>query len=177
MQPQLLCIVQLCCQACCSMLSCSYAHSWPPLVSSYKRCVPILSNCPFLTPACFIIQVMCAIVSNCSSQTEASAFSLGTHSACLHAQVHKFSKFIHGSSVLLPDMVQAVPYWIDDESIRKSIIQSSGEQQCALLSPPGLEGPLAAACHKKQWPQHCSAGLSFDSCVVLCVCAHAAAGC
>ena len=42
-------------------------------------------------------------------------------------QVHKFSKFIHGTSVLLPDMVQAVPYWIDDESIRKSIIQSSRE--------------------------------------------------
>ena len=42
-------------------------------------------------------------------------------------QVHKFSKFIHGTSVLLPDMVQAVPYWIDDESIRKSIIQSSKE--------------------------------------------------
>ena len=43
-------------------------------------------------------------------------------------QVHKFSKFIHGTSVLLPDMVQAVPYWIDDESIRKSIIQSAREQ-------------------------------------------------
>lgn len=42
-------------------------------------------------------------------------------------QVHKFSKFIHGSAVLLPDMVQAVPYWIDDESIRKSIVQSSSQ--------------------------------------------------
>ena len=45
-------------------------------------------------------------------------------------QVHKFSKFIHGTSVLLPDMVQAVPYWIDDESIRKSIVQSSAPGGC-----------------------------------------------
>ena len=48
--------------------------------------------------------------------------------------MHKFSKFIHGSSVLLPDMVQAVPYWIDDTSVRKSIIQSSREQ-CVPLEP------------------------------------------
>ena len=45
-------------------------------------------------------------------------------SGLLH-EVHKFSKFIHGCSVLLPDQVQAVPYWIDDESIRESIIASS----------------------------------------------------
>ncbi|CAG9460086.1 unnamed protein product [Pedinophyceae sp. YPF-701] len=36
-------------------------------------------------------------------------------------EVHKFSKFIHGTATLLPDMVQAVPYWIDDESLRPSI--------------------------------------------------------
>ena len=40
-------------------------------------------------------------------------------------EVHKFSKFIHGSAVLLPDQVQAVPYWIDDESIRSSVLASS----------------------------------------------------
>lgn len=45
-------------------------------------------------------------------------------SGMLH-EVHKFSKFIHGCAVLLPDQVQAVPYWIDDESIRDSIIASS----------------------------------------------------
>jgi hypothetical protein len=42
-------------------------------------------------------------------------------------EVHKFSKFIHGSAVLLPDEVRAVPYWIDDPSIRDSIIQSGAE--------------------------------------------------
>ena len=30
--------------------------------------------------------------------------------------MHKFSKFIHGTATLFPDMVQAVPYWVDDES-------------------------------------------------------------
>ncbi|KAK9807603.1 hypothetical protein WJX72_003876 [[Myrmecia] bisecta] len=40
-------------------------------------------------------------------------------------EVHKFSKFIHGSATLLPDMVQAVPYWVDDESIRPSMLASA----------------------------------------------------
>ena len=40
-------------------------------------------------------------------------------------QVHKFSKFIHGTATLLPDMVQAVPYWVDDESLRPSINSSA----------------------------------------------------
>lgn len=51
----------------------------------------------------------------------------GLISSGMLTEVHKFSKFIHGSAVLLPDMVQAVPYWIDDESIRKSIVQSSSQ--------------------------------------------------
>ena len=55
-------------------------------------------------------------------------FAGGFDALCyVDMQVHKFSKFIHGTSVLLPDMVQAVPYWIDDESIRKSIVQSSAQ--------------------------------------------------
>ena len=37
------------------------------------------------------------------------------------APVHKFSKFIHGCAVLLPDEVQAMPYWIDDPALRDSI--------------------------------------------------------
>lgn len=41
-------------------------------------------------------------------------------------QVHKFSKFIHGTATLLPDMIAAVPYWIDDESVRPSMLQSAG---------------------------------------------------
>ena len=27
-------------------------------------------------------------------------------------EVHKFSKFIHGTATLMPDLVQAVPYWV-----------------------------------------------------------------
>lgn len=45
----------------------------------------------------------------------------------LITEVHKSSKFIHGTAVLFPDMVQAVPYWIDDESIRASILASAAE--------------------------------------------------
>ena len=39
-------------------------------------------------------------------------------------EVHKFSKFIHGSAVLLPEEVRAVPYWIDDVTLADSIIRS-----------------------------------------------------
>ncbi len=39
-------------------------------------------------------------------------------------EVHKFSKFIHGCAVLLPDEVTGVPYWIDDASIKDSIERS-----------------------------------------------------
>eukprot|EP00210_Caulerpa_lentillifera_P001787 g1717.t1 len=39
-------------------------------------------------------------------------------------EVHKFSKFIHGTATLFPDQVQAVPYWVDDESIRQSMVAS-----------------------------------------------------
>jgi uncharacterized membrane protein YidH (DUF202 family) len=42
----------------------------------------------------------------------------------LITEVHKMSKFIHGTAVLFPELVQAVPYWIDDESIRESIVAS-----------------------------------------------------
>ena len=43
-------------------------------------------------------------------------------------EVHKFSKFIHGCAVLLPDEVRAVPYWIDDASLINSIVQSGGRR-------------------------------------------------
>ena len=39
-------------------------------------------------------------------------------------EVHKFSKFIHGCATLQSEDVQAVPYWIDDNSIKESIIAS-----------------------------------------------------
>eukprot|EP00899_Mesostigma_viride_P021788 jgi/Mesvir1/29610/Mv21464-RA.3 len=46
--------------------------------------------------------------------------ALTSSGMCTH--VHKYSKFIHGSATLLPDLVQSVPYWFDDASIRKSIM-------------------------------------------------------
>jgi hypothetical protein len=39
-------------------------------------------------------------------------------------EVHKFSKFIHGCAVLMPEEVRAVPYWIDDATLADSIIRS-----------------------------------------------------
>lgn len=39
-------------------------------------------------------------------------------------EVHKFSKFIHGGAVLMPEDVRAVPYWIDDATLAESINQS-----------------------------------------------------
>jgi uncharacterized membrane protein YidH (DUF202 family) len=41
-------------------------------------------------------------------------------------EVHKFSKFIHGCAVIHPEDVMSVPYWVDDVSLRKSIIDSGG---------------------------------------------------
>mmetsp|Transcript_6886 Transcript_6886/g.7970 ORF Transcript_6886/g.7970 Transcript_6886/m.7970 type:complete len:733 (-) Transcript_6886:165-2363(-) len=41
-------------------------------------------------------------------------------------EVHKFSKFIHGCSIMLPEDVRAVPYWVDDASLRESIMASGG---------------------------------------------------
>ena len=46
-------------------------------------------------------------------------------SSGLITEIHKSSKFIHGTAVLFPELVQAVPYWIDDESIRDSIAASA----------------------------------------------------
>jgi SPX domain protein involved in polyphosphate accumulation len=37
-------------------------------------------------------------------------------------EVHKFSKFIHGCAALLSEDVQAVPYWVDDASVRQSML-------------------------------------------------------
>lgn len=41
-------------------------------------------------------------------------------------ELHKFSKFIHGCAVLLTDEVRSMPYWIDDPTLRDSIIKSEG---------------------------------------------------
>ena len=54
--------------------------------------------------------------------------------------MHKFSKFIHGTATLLPELVQAVPYWVDDESVRPSMLQSAPQQPAAMCALP-LPGP------------------------------------
>jgi SPX domain protein involved in polyphosphate accumulation/uncharacterized membrane protein YidH (DUF202 family) len=43
-------------------------------------------------------------------------------------EVHKFSKFIHGCSVLMPEDVIAVPYWVDDATLQQSISQSGAQR-------------------------------------------------
>ena len=43
-------------------------------------------------------------------------------------ECHKYSKYVHGCAVLLPEEVQAVPYWVDDVSLRQSIIDCKGER-------------------------------------------------
>ncbi|CAL8471696.1 g11238 [Coccomyxa elongata] len=57
-------------------------------------------------------------------------------------EVHKFSKFIHGTATLLPELVQAVPYWVDDESVRPSMLQSAPQPAQAV---PGAAAPAPAA--------------------------------
>ena len=51
-------------------------------------------------------------------------------------EAHKFSKFIHGCAVLLPEEVRAAPYWLDDDSLRQSIVNS--EAGNILLPPSGF---------------------------------------
>ena len=46
-------------------------------------------------------------------------------SSGLLSEVFKFSKFIHGGATLYPEMVQSVPYWVDDESVRPSMLMSA----------------------------------------------------
>ena len=41
-------------------------------------------------------------------------------------ECHKYSKYCHGSAVLLPEDVRSVPYWVDDVTLRESIIASGG---------------------------------------------------
>lgn len=41
-------------------------------------------------------------------------------------ECHKYSKFVHGCAILLPEDVQSVPYWVDDVSLRQAIIDSGG---------------------------------------------------
>ena len=44
--------------------------------------------------------------------TEAPAWVTDLLDSGYLTEVHKFSKFIHGTATLMPDLVQAVPYWV-----------------------------------------------------------------
>ncbi len=46
-------------------------------------------------------------------------------------ECHKYSKFVHGCAVLLPEDVRCMPYWVDDASLRDSIVASGGERVLA----------------------------------------------
>jgi uncharacterized membrane protein YidH (DUF202 family) len=48
------------------------------------------------------------------------------HNSGMLYEVHKFSKFIHGCAVMFPEDVRSVPYWVDDVSLRQSILAAGG---------------------------------------------------
>eukprot|EP00538_Stauroneis_constricta_P006375 CAMPEP_0119570346 /NCGR_PEP_ID=MMETSP1352-20130426/43566_1 /TAXON_ID=265584 /ORGANISM="Stauroneis constricta, Strain CCMP1120" /LENGTH=715 /DNA_ID=CAMNT_0007620013 /DNA_START=77 /DNA_END=2224 /DNA_ORIENTATION=+ len=52
-------------------------------------------------------------------------------------ECHKYSKYCHGCAVLLPEDVQSVPYWVDDVSLRESIIASGGSRILVDGKAPG----------------------------------------
>ncbi|KAF6262836.1 VTC domain-containing protein [Scenedesmus sp. NREL 46B-D3] len=60
-------------------------------------------------------------------------------------EVHKFSKFIHGSCTLFPELVQAVPYWVDDESVRPSMLLSAPPARPAADAAAAAAGSSKAA--------------------------------
>ena len=51
-------------------------------------------------------------------------------------EVHKFSKFIHGCCTLIPHRVRAVPYWVDDSSVRPSMLKSARSGRLAIGELP-----------------------------------------
>lgn len=63
-------------------------------------------------------------------------------------ECHKFSKFTHGCAVMLPEDVQAVPYWIDDVSLRQAICDTGAER---ILSDEGT-GPGATSIYNHLLP-------------------------
>lgn len=48
--------------------------------------------------------------------------------AGLLSEIDGFRKNLHGTATLYPDVIQALPYWVDDESVRASMLSSAPEQ-------------------------------------------------
>lgn len=65
-------------------------------------------------------------------------------------ECHKYSKYVHGCAVLLPDDVRSVPYWVDDASLRESII-ASGAKRILADTPVGV-GPGASEIYNHLLP-------------------------
>ena len=57
-------------------------------------------------------------------------------------ECHKYSKFVHGCAVLLPEEVRSVPYWVDDVSLRSSILESGGGR---ILAPEDVGTGIGAS--------------------------------
>jgi len=65
-------------------------------------------------------------------------------------ECHKYSKFVHGCAVLLPEDIRAAPYWVDDVSLRQAIIDSGGER---ILVEEGVgAGPGATSVYNHLLP-------------------------
>ncbi|KAL3938349.1 MAG: hypothetical protein SGARI_001775 [Bacillariaceae sp.] len=65
-------------------------------------------------------------------------------------ECHKYSKYCHGCAVLLPEDVRSVPYWVDDISLRDSIIASGGSH--VLMDPDQGDAPGANAIYDHLLP-------------------------
>jgi hypothetical protein len=65
-------------------------------------------------------------------------------------ECHKYSKFVHGCAVLLPEDVRSVPYWIDDASLRDAIIESEGQR--VLMDEDVGVGPGATSVYNHLLP-------------------------
>ena len=78
-------------------------------------------------------------------------------------ECHKYSKYCHGCAVLLPEDVRCVPYWVDDISLRESIIASGGGR--ILADPEVGAGPGANAIYNHLLPFGDSVNSRKDSAV------------
>jgi len=79
-------------------------------------------------------------------------------------ECHKYSKYVHGCAVLLPEDVRAVPYWIDDVSLRQSIIDS-GAQRILADEDLGGVGPGANQVYNHLLPFGTTADNRIDTAV------------
>ena len=55
-------------------------------------------------------------------------------------QVHDFSKYMYAAAGLLPDMVRAVPAWIDDADIQRALYMNVLMRELHLAEQKGAWG-------------------------------------